>query len=81
MAQFYDRLTEELHSFIAEQKIFFTATAPKKGRINLSPKGIDTFRCIDDRTVRYLDSYSYIKHVLSNGLTKIETNLALIKLV
>lgn len=55
MAQFYDRLTEELQNFIAEQKVFFTATAPTRGRINLSPKGMNTFRCIDDRTVGYLD--------------------------
>jgi hypothetical protein len=55
MAQFYSQLTEELQTFIEEQKIFFTATAPITGRINLSPKGIDTFRCIDRVTVAYLD--------------------------
>ena len=37
------------------KKIFFTATAPRVGRINLSPKGIDTFRYIDNTTVAYLD--------------------------
>ena len=55
MAKFYDRLNDELKTFISEQKIFFTATAPSSGRINLSPKGIDTFRCIDATTVAYLD--------------------------
>lgn len=35
--------------------MFFVATAPKEGRINLSPKGMDTFRVIDDNTVAYLD--------------------------
>ncbi|MBW4650462.1 MAG: pyridoxamine 5'-phosphate oxidase family protein [Kastovskya adunca ATA6-11-RM4] len=55
MAKFYAEITEELQKFIQEQKIFFTATAPKSGRINLSPKGIDTFRCIDRQTVAYLD--------------------------
>lgn len=55
MAKFYSQLTPELQDFIKEQKIFFTATAPKQGRINLSPKGIDTFRCIDSKTVAYLD--------------------------
>lgn len=55
MAKFYSDINPELQSFIAEQKIFFTATAPQKGRINLSPKGIDTFRCIDNQTVAYLD--------------------------
>ena len=55
MAKFYTRLDEALRDFIGEQKIFFTATAPEAGRINLSPKGMDTLRCLDDRTVAYLD--------------------------
>ncbi|MEM9275315.1 MAG: pyridoxamine 5'-phosphate oxidase family protein [Cyanobacteria bacterium P01_F01_bin.143] len=55
MAEFYSELTTELQDFIIQQKIFFTATAPNKGRINLSPKGIDTFRHIDPKTVAYLD--------------------------
>ena len=55
MAKFFPRLDAGLRDFIAEQKIFFTATAPADGRINLSPKGMDTLRCIDDSTVAYLD--------------------------
>jgi hypothetical protein len=55
MAKFYPDITPSLQDFIKEQKIFFTATAPPKGRINLSPKGIDTFRCLDNKTVAYLD--------------------------
>ena len=55
MAKFYSELTEELRNFMEEQKIFFTATAPNSGRINLSPKGRDTFRCLDNKTVGYLD--------------------------
>jgi hypothetical protein len=55
MAKFFARLDQHLRDFIAEQKIFFTATAPADGRINLSPKGMDTLRCVDDGTVAYLD--------------------------
>ena len=55
MAKFYSQIPPELQTFIQNQKIFFTATAPRVGRINLSPKGIDTFRCIDASTVAYLD--------------------------
>lgn len=55
MATFYSELDEKLIGFIHEQKLFFTATAPAEGRINLSPKGMDTFRCLDNRTVAYLD--------------------------
>ncbi|WP_264324229.1 pyridoxamine 5'-phosphate oxidase family protein [Romeriopsis navalis] len=38
-----------------QQQMFFTATATAAGRINLSPKGIDSFRLIDPLTVAYLD--------------------------
>ena len=55
MAQFFDRLNESLRKFIGEQPIFFVATAPHDGRINLSPKGMDTLRCLDDSRVAYLD--------------------------
>jgi hypothetical protein len=55
MAKFYSELTPSLQEFIAEQKLFFTASAPTEGRVNLSPKGIDTFRCINPKTVAYLD--------------------------
>lgn len=55
MAKFQTELTPNLIDFIKEQKMFFTATAPVSGRINLSPKGIDTFRCLDTKTVGYLD--------------------------
>jgi hypothetical protein len=55
MSKFYEELNDELISFIGCQKIFFTATAPEQGRINLSPKGMDTFRCISRNHVAYLD--------------------------
>ena len=71
MAKFYEQLNETLRSFIKEQKIFFTASAPAKGRVNLSPKGIDTFRCLDDKTVAYLDltgsGNETAAHVSENG--------------
>ena len=55
MSKFYTEITPELKEFIAEQQMIFTATAAATGRINLSPKGIDTFRYLDERTVAYLD--------------------------
>ena len=71
MAKFYERLDERLRRFIGMQKMFFTATAPLDGRINLSPKGMDTFRCIDDRTVAYLDltgsGNESAAHLFENG--------------
>jgi hypothetical protein len=55
LAKFFEELDDALRGFIAEQKIFFTATAPSDGRINLSPKGMDTFRCLGPKQVAYLD--------------------------
>jgi Pyridoxamine 5'-phosphate oxidase len=55
MSQFYESITPELKDFIAEQKMFFVATAPRVGRINLSPKGMDTFRVVGERRAIYLD--------------------------
>ena len=55
MADFFNTLDESWVEFIKAQKVFFTATAPVDGRINLSPKGMDTFRCLDESTVGYLD--------------------------
>jgi hypothetical protein len=55
MAKFYRLLDDNLRRFMAAQRLFFTATAADSGRINLSPKGMDTLRCLDNRTVAYLD--------------------------
>ena len=71
MAKFFDTITPSVREFIAEQKIFFVATVPVNGRINLSPKGMDTFRVLDERTVAYLDltgsGAETAAHVLENG--------------
>jgi hypothetical protein len=55
MARFYPALEDRHRSFIAAQKIFFAATAPAGGRINLSPKGMDSLRVLDEKRVAYLD--------------------------
>lgn len=55
MAKFYDRITPELQNFIEAQHIFFVATAPPDGRINLSPKGMDALRVINESEIAYID--------------------------
>lgn len=55
MSKFYTKITSRLHKFIEAQKIFFVATAPNSGRINLSPKGMDSFRVIDENRVLWLN--------------------------
>src|SRR3954462_1982183 len=55
MAQFHDKLSDALIDFVRQQSVFFTASAAAEGRINCSPKGLDTLRVLNDRTVAYLD--------------------------
>jgi hypothetical protein len=55
MATFFDTLTDKYIEFIRQQHVFFVATAAAQGRVNLSPKGMDTFQVIDANTVAYLD--------------------------
>ena len=55
MAEFSDALSEKHIAFIRRQPVFFTATAAESGRINLSPKGLDTFRVLSPDHVGYLD--------------------------
>jgi hypothetical protein len=54
--EFTDHLTDVHAEMIGKQAIFFTATAAKDGRINLSPKGLaDTFKVLGPKRVAYLD--------------------------
>ncbi|MGJ8759033.1 pyridoxamine 5'-phosphate oxidase family protein [Polaribacter sp. HaHaR_3_91] len=55
MSKFYTKITSRLQKFIEVQKIFFVATAPNNGRINLSPKGMDSFRVINENRVLWLN--------------------------
>lgn len=55
MADFFDALNDKHIAFIAEQPMFFVATAAADGRINLSPKGYDSFRVLGPNRVAYLD--------------------------
>jgi len=55
MSKFYTKITSKLHKFIDAQKIFFVATAPNSGRINLSPKGMDSFRVLSENRVLWLN--------------------------
>ena len=57
MGKHFPALTDEHRAWIAEQHLFFVATAPldPDGHVNLSPKGYDTFRILDPNRVAYLD--------------------------
>ncbi len=73
MSRTYDSLDDSLIDFIGAQRLFFVATAPLDGEgyINLSPKGLDSFRVLDPHTVAYLDltgsGAESIAHLRENG--------------
>ena len=55
MAKQFPKLDPLHREFILRQRMFFTASAASDGRVNVSPKGLDTLRIVDDRCVVYLD--------------------------
>lgn len=55
MARSYPALEARHRTFIAAQKIFFTATGTGDSRLNVSPKGMDSLRVLSDTRVAYLD--------------------------
>ena len=55
MSEFFAALTDDHRAFIAKQPVFFVATAAAGARINLSPKGMDSFRVLSSTEVGYLD--------------------------
>jgi len=73
MGKLYQEIEPRLAEFIGAQKIFFVATAPlaAEGRVNLSPKGLDSFRILDPHTVAYQDltgsGVETIAHLRENG--------------
>jgi pyridoxamine 5'-phosphate oxidase-like protein len=73
MADRFASLRPDLAQWWCEQPLFFVATAPAgaQGHVNLSPKGYDTFRVLDEHRVAYLDltgsGVETIAHLRENG--------------
>lgn len=74
MGQTYERIDGRIRTFIEEQPVFFTATAPlaADGHVNLSPKGRKgTLVVLDELTLAYLDfggsGAETIAHLRENG--------------
>ncbi|MDD2658677.1 MAG: pyridoxamine 5'-phosphate oxidase family protein [Methylococcales bacterium] len=55
MGQRYNELSEKHIRFITEQKIFFVGTATAESRVNISPKGMDSFRVLGNSRVVWLN--------------------------
>ncbi|MGB0891599.1 MAG: pyridoxamine 5'-phosphate oxidase family protein [Flavobacteriaceae bacterium] len=71
MAKFYTKITSRVQKFIEAQKIFFVATAPNSGRINLSPKGMDSIRVVNENRILWLNltgsGNETAAHILENN--------------
>jgi hypothetical protein len=73
MGRLPDAIDDTLRAFLEAQHLFFVATAPldADGHVNVSPKGLDTFRIVDAHSVAYLDfvgsGAETIAHLRENG--------------
>ena len=71
MAEHFESLNEKHIEFMAAQQIYFVGTAGAEGFINVSPKGMDSFRVLDNNTVAWLNltgsGNESAAHVLENG--------------
>jgi predicted pyridoxine 5'-phosphate oxidase superfamily flavin-nucleotide-binding protein len=73
MGKIRSEIDDAARKFIEAQKIFFVASATlaASGHVNVSPKGLDTFRILGPTTVAYLDfngsGVETIAHLKENG--------------
>src|SRR5215212_2416327 len=73
MGKQHEQLDDALAGFIRRQHVFFVGTAPDapEGHLNVSPKGLDTFRILGPTTVAYLDlvgsGIETVAHLRQNG--------------
>jgi hypothetical protein len=56
MGRVTDRIDEATTAWIDAQPMFFVATAPTAGgHVNISPKGLDSLRVLNEKEIAYLD--------------------------
>lgn len=73
MGKFHTSILDQHKEFISRQKMFFVASAPlsAEGHVNLSPKGLDSFRVLSSTRVAYMDivgsGNETSAHILENG--------------
>jgi hypothetical protein len=73
MGKIHEQLNDTLTEFIGKQHLFFVGTAPDspEGHLNISPKGLDTFRILGPNSVAYLDltgsGIETVAHLRQNG--------------
>jgi pyridoxamine 5'-phosphate oxidase-like protein len=55
MGKQFDAITDRQRAFIERQPMFFVATAARDGRVNVSPKGLDSLRVLGPNRVVWLN--------------------------
>ena len=55
MGKQYDQISDKHIDFIIRQQLFFVATASAQGRINVSPKGLDSLRIVNPNRIVWLN--------------------------
>ncbi|MCI2398003.1 pyridoxamine 5'-phosphate oxidase family protein [Aliiroseovarius subalbicans] len=55
MAKQFDRIEDNHRVFIETQTMFFTGTAAAEGRVNISPKGMDSLRVLGPNRIIWLN--------------------------
>lgn len=55
MGKQFDEILPDVQAFIQKQHLFFIATAMSTGKVNLSPKGMDSLRIINPKRVMWLN--------------------------
>lgn len=55
MGKQFQALSTAHMQFIAEQKVFFVGTAVDQGRVNISPKGMNTLQVVSPQQVMWLN--------------------------
>jgi hypothetical protein len=71
MAERFTQLDDKHMAFIQKQHMFFVGTAGAEGFVNVSPKGMDSLRIINESTVAWLNltgsGNETAAHVLENS--------------
>lgn len=55
MGKQFSEIPSKFQEFIKNQKVFFVGTARTEGSVNISPKGMDTFKVIDNKKIVWLN--------------------------
>lgn len=55
MSQQFPEVTDRLKSFIEAQHVFFVGTAAREGKVNVSPKGLESLRVVGPNRIVWLN--------------------------